>query len=74
VVAGAGPLTNLWHQEVVAPEALVRAMIVRLDGTRALDDLARDVAADRPALSAAEARELARVTLDLLAASGLLVA
>jgi SAM-dependent methyltransferase len=67
-----GPLTNLWHQEVMAPEDVVRFVLSRLDGTRTREGVAREVVAQGK-LAQTEAEDLVRVTVDLLAASGLLV-
>ena len=61
-------ITNLWHQEVRLPEALVRFVLARLDGTRTAQELAHEAsragfAADEPSV---------RIAMDLLAASALL--
>ena len=60
-----GPLTNRWHQEVRLEAPPLRRVLALLDGSRTLDDVARD--AGYPA-------EVARASLDALAAAALLVA
>jgi hypothetical protein len=69
-----GPITNLWHQEVVIPEDVVRFILARLDGAHTREDLSREVRrVAKPGLPEADARELVRVSVELLAGSGLLV-
>ena len=67
-----GPLTNAWHQEVVLPEPLVRAVLALADGTRTPDEMAR--AMSRSGGAASEARELVEKSLAMLASLGVLVA
>jgi len=72
--AHGGPITNLWHQEVVLPEALLSSVLARLDGTRTLDELTADAAAwvDLARASPDERRRLVAASAELLAASALL--
>jgi SAM-dependent methyltransferase len=58
------PITNRWHQEVVLPEALVKEVLVRADGTRTAVEIARDVPCGE---------DLVTASLLLLAKSALLV-
>ncbi|HWL88990.1 MAG TPA: class I SAM-dependent methyltransferase [Polyangiaceae bacterium] len=74
-VAHAGAVTNAWHQEVRLPDALVRFLLERLDGTRSLAELER-AAFDAGLLhgaSAQERAELVRAGVELLAGAALLV-
>jgi ubiquinone/menaquinone biosynthesis C-methylase UbiE len=78
-----GPITNAWHQEVRV-EDIVRFVLARLDGTRDVAAIARDV---RGALAAGtlafegrsgaianeDAEALVRASIDLLAKNALLV-
>ena len=71
----ARPITNLWHQEVRLPDSLVRRVLAHLDGTHSFEALERD-AGEAGLLghaSPADRRTLIRASVDLLAASALLV-
>ncbi len=69
-----GTLTNIWHQEVRLAEDVVRVVLARLDGTRTLGALTREVNRELHAdLSSSDVESLVRATLDLLAKSALLV-
>ncbi len=74
--AQGGPITNRWHQQVVLPEDLVRLVLVRADGQRPVADLTQDVrdAFSPDASSAVDFGALVRASLEMLAASALLVA
>ena len=67
-----GTLTNLWHQEVVLAEEIVRVVLGLADGTRTLEMIAREVR-DARALSETEALDVARASVDLLARAALLI-
>ena len=67
-----GTLTNLWHQEVVLAEDVVRFVLGLADGTRTLEAIAREVR-DARALSEAEALDVTRASVDLLAKAALLI-
>jgi SAM-dependent methyltransferase len=60
-----GPITNLWHHEVVLKEPIVRAVLARCDGARSIEMIARETGAPL---------DLVRGGLELLARSALLVA
>jgi SAM-dependent methyltransferase len=47
--AHGGPLTNLWHQEVVLVDEPVRGLLARLDGTHTRAELARSLGPFVPA-------------------------
>jgi SAM-dependent methyltransferase len=69
-----GPVTNQWHQEVRLPDAIVRFVLGRLDGKETVQELVRAVSArEGDRLSGAEATEIVRASLDLLARAALLV-
>jgi SAM-dependent methyltransferase len=73
-----GALTNLWHQEVLLAEPVVRFLLGRLDGTRTVASLVTDTRLtlfkDRPGeASGIDLDALVRGGIALLAASGLLV-
>lgn len=68
--AHGGPLTSRWHHEIVLAEPIVRWVLERCDGTRTLRDLARDAVR---ALGAGQGA-LVGPSVELLAASALLVA
>lgn len=69
-----GPITNLWHQEVRLEDRVVRDVLCRLDGSRSLGDLARELATEGPAatLDAPARLQLVRASVATLAASGLI--
>jgi hypothetical protein len=71
--AHGGPITNLWHQEVVLPEAVVRVLLSLLDGAANHEELARRIAAELPALSGTDAASVVTAGLALLGQSALLV-
>ncbi|HEX4447261.1 MAG TPA: hypothetical protein VH044_11015, partial [Polyangiaceae bacterium] len=74
--AHGGPITGRLHQEVLVPDAIVRWVLARLDGTRTQADLARD-ARSMGGASGISDDELTRVvaaSLDRLAACALLTA
>ena len=62
--AHGGPITNRWHQQVELADAPLRPILSRLDGTRTVDEAARDAGCSG---------ELAAAAVAALAASALLV-
>ncbi len=70
-----GPVTNVWHQEVVLPEPVVRFILGRLDGKTTIPEIVLAVS-EREAerLSQAEATRIVKASLELLASAALLVA
>ena len=70
-----GVVTNRLHQEVLLPDAVVRWVLGRLDGTRTREDLAREARAqsDLGAATDAELELLVAATLDRLVACALIV-
>lgn len=70
-----GVVTNRLHQEVLLPDAVVRWVLGRLDGTRTRKDLAREARAqsDLGAATDAELELLVAATLDRLVACALIV-
>jgi hypothetical protein len=68
-----GTLTNLWHQEVVLAEDVVRFVLALADGTRDSNAIAREVASTR-GLSESDAHDVTRASLALLANAAVLVA
>ncbi len=71
-----GTITNLRHQEVRLDDPLLRDVLARLDGSRSIADLARELGASGPtaALDADARLQLARAAVEALAAAALLVA
>lgn len=66
-----GPITNAWHEEVVLPDPLVRAVLALADGTRTADALAQALAGG--AAPSADEHAAARASLEVLARLALLV-
>jgi len=69
-----GPITNVWHHEVVLPEAIVRFILGRLDGKTTAEQLiaaVRQREGDRT--TGGEAEAVVEASLRLLATAGLLV-
>ena len=70
-----GVVTNRLHQEVLFPEAVVRWVLGRLDGTRTRTELAREARAldDGHAVTDAELERLVAAAIDRLIACALIV-
>jgi SAM-dependent methyltransferase len=70
-----GVVTNRLHQEVLFPEAIVRWVLGRLDGTRTRADLAREARAldENRAVADAELELLVNASIDRLVACALIV-
>jgi SAM-dependent methyltransferase len=70
-----GVVTNRLHQEVLVPDAIVRWVLARLDGTRSESDLAREARSldANGAVADHELGTLIAASLDRIAACGLLV-
>jgi SAM-dependent methyltransferase len=73
--AHGGALTNRWHEEVELDDPLLRTLLARLDGSRSVDDLARELGQSGPTATLdTDARlQLLRACLEVLASAGLLV-
>jgi SAM-dependent methyltransferase len=74
--AHGGSITNVWHQEVRLDDPLLRVVLARLDGSRSIGDLARELGESGPTASLdADARlQLTRAAVEVLGAAALLVA
>ena len=70
-----GVVTNRLHQEVLVPDAIVRWVLGRLDGTRTRKDLAREARAldGSGATTDPERERLVSASIDRLVACGLVV-
>jgi SAM-dependent methyltransferase len=70
-----GTITNRLHQEVLTPDAIVRWVLARLDGTRTRGDLAREARSldDAGAVTGTQLEELVAVTVDRLVSCALIV-
>jgi SAM-dependent methyltransferase len=70
-----GVVTNRLHEEVHIPDAIVRWVLARLDGTRTVLDLAREARAlyANAAVSDAEFDALVRASVERLVACGLVI-
>jgi SAM-dependent methyltransferase len=70
-----GVITSRLHQEVLVPDAIVRWVLGRLDGTRTLRDLAREARTldATAAVTDAELDRLVEASVDRLLACGLVV-
>jgi Predicted methyltransferase regulatory domain len=73
--AHGGVITNRLHQEVLVPDAFVRWVLARLDGTRTRSDLAREARSEEAfaAVTDAELEVLAGASLDRLVACALVI-
>jgi SAM-dependent methyltransferase len=71
-----GAVTNRLHQAVLTPDAFVRWVLERLDGSRTRGDLTREARSldGLGAVSDPELRELVAVTVDRLVACALVIA
>jgi SAM-dependent methyltransferase len=69
-----GPITGRLHQEVLVPDAIVRWVLGRLDGTRTRTDLAREARSieGTDGASDAELEQLVAASVERLAACALL--
>jgi SAM-dependent methyltransferase len=70
-----GAVTNRLHQEVLVPDAIVRWVLGRLDGTRTLSDLAREAhkLEETATVTDAELDGVVEVSVDRLVMCGLIV-
>jgi SAM-dependent methyltransferase len=70
-----GAITNRLHQEVLTPDAIVRWVLARLDGTRTRGELAREAGSldVESAVTGAELEELVAATVGRLTACALVV-
>jgi SAM-dependent methyltransferase len=69
-----GPVTNVWHQEVVLPDPIVRFLLGRLDGKTSLRELTRSVASrSEGRVSEEGARGIVDASLASLARAALLL-
>ncbi len=74
--AHGGTITNAWHEEVRLDDPLLREVLARLDGSRSIGDLSRELGESGPtaALDGDARLELARAAVEALASAALLVA
>lgn len=67
-----GAITNRWHHEIVLDDELARAVLARLDGTKSIADIARElVAHDAP--NDPDAESAVRGIVSMLASLSLIV-
>jgi SAM-dependent methyltransferase len=73
--AHGGPLTNVWHQEVELDDPLLRTLLARLDGSRTIEQVARELGESGPtsALDVEARLRLTHAGVEALASAGLLV-
>ncbi len=70
-----GPITNVWHQEVVLAEPVVRFILARLDGHASAGEVARAVREQQgDRVTEAEAAAIVQASLEMLAKAAVLLA